>query len=680
MKSAVGFCTDNRNLRSIINGQLSNLRSGTCIVDMAHDAQMVGLLVPRDPSSQQDCSMADGCVLIEPMTSSTSSFAFAVATLLLLGATGSLLGCGDANELEPQATASGGDQGTGGDATGGDATGGDAAGGDATGGDATGGGGGTGGGGSFTPKSLLVALDGVRPDALGHADTPNIDALIDGSWQAGYRGTYSHVAQNLYDADTVSGPNHCAIMTGATGAQHGVSSNSDVGSGDFVSYPHYLQLLEQHDPTLSTAYLFTWGTDSLIPSGADYIKDSDDQANVARIVAMIDGSLDDPQGDDGTSWTAGTDPDAIFMFFDDPDHAGHSYGFSLEVPEYIAALEVLDTQLGQILDAIAARPSFEDEDWQIVITSDHGGYETGHGGGGAPKHTIPFLVSSRAAMQPAVAPVTEIIDAVPTVLDHMGVAIPSSLDGKVLAQSTAPAPPASIHRQLAAYYRFDGDLSDASGMALHGDVGAQSDVTPVAQSSGGKFGGYLSISDSGGGASQASYVTLLEPGEIDLTESLTVTAWFRSHGLQSGDPVIVGNKDWVSGGNPGWLLLANEGEDNSFGTNYASTVGDRIDLEDIAYTDTGWWFLAAVFDAQGVATLYAGNDAGQLHWIALDARDVGPLSSTMPINVGQDGTGSYGHNLGGDVDDLALWERALNPSEISSLYADGTGAELASLP
>ena len=144
--------------------------------------------------------------------------------------------------------------------------------------------------------------------------------------------------------------------------------------------------------------------------------------------------------------------------------------------------------------------------------------------------------------------------------------------------------------------------------------------------------------------------------------------------------MIVGNKDWVSGGNPGWLLLANEGEDNSFGTNYASTVGDRIDLEDIAYTDTGWWFLAAVFDAQGVATLYAGNDAGQLHWIALDARDVGPLSSTMPINVGQDGTGSYGHNLGGDVDDLALWERALNPSEISSLYADGTGAELASLP
>ena len=52
-----------------------------------------------------------------------------------------------------------------------------------------------------TPKSLMIALDGVRPDTLAHARTPRMDALIDGSWQAGYQGAYTDVAlENAFKA------------------------------------------------------------------------------------------------------------------------------------------------------------------------------------------------------------------------------------------------------------------------------------------------------------------------------------------------------------------------------------------------------------------------------------------------------------------------------------------------
>ena len=88
-----------------------------------------------------------------------------------------------------------------------------------------------------TPKSLVIALDGVRPDALAYAPTPRIDALIQGTWQPGYRGAYAPDAQNLYDATTVSGPNHTAIMTGANGGQDGVTGNGDVAGGNFSTYP-----------------------------------------------------------------------------------------------------------------------------------------------------------------------------------------------------------------------------------------------------------------------------------------------------------------------------------------------------------------------------------------------------------------------------------------------------------
>ena len=48
------------------------------------------------------------------------------------------------------------------------------------------------------------------------------------------------------------------------------------------------------------------------------------------------------------------------------------------------------------------------------------------------------------------------------------------------------------------------------------------------------------------------------------------------------------------------------------------------------------------------------------------------LNSGLPLNLGQDGTGSYAHNLSGDIDDLAIWSRALTFDEIHAIYAAGT--------
>ena len=51
------------------------------------------------------------------------------------------------------------------------------------------------------------------------------------------------------------------------------------------------------------------------------------------------------------------------------DAAGHRHGFSLDVPEYLDAIQHFDRCLGRLLDAVAQR----DEDWLLAITTDHGG-------------------------------------------------------------------------------------------------------------------------------------------------------------------------------------------------------------------------------------------------------------------------------------------------------------------
>ena len=527
-----------------------------------------------------------------------------------------------------------------------------------------------------TPKSLVLALDGLRPDALAYAETPHIDALIAGTWLPGYQGAYSPVAQSLTDANTISGPNHVAIMTGATGAQHGVRRNWDVFRGYHRDYPHYMKRLEAASPASQTAYLFTWKNDAKIPSGADFIYDGEDIDNVARAASILAGDHGDEAGLNQTRWVKGGDIDALFLFLDNPDFAGHAEGFEPSIPAYVDAITRVDAQVGVLLDAIKARPTVERERWQVVLTSDHGGYHTHHGGNIAVTHTIPFLVVSPDVRQGLLPDVIRNVDVVPTVLTHMGVGFPSKLTGTPRGTVVNVPQPVALADGLAAYYRFDGDLRDSGGGGLDARVGEAAHVAPTLASSGGKFGGYVSIQDPGGGKAKASYLTLGKPAALEMTEgqAFTVSVWFRAHGHQGGDPVILGNQDWSWGDNPGWSLLANTGKNHAFGANLASGEGARVKLGYVDYQDTGWWFLALVVDPQGLATMYAGDSEGVLRWMALETTGLTTLSSGTPIHIGQDGTGGYGHNLAGDLDDLAIWRRALSMAEVEALYQVGQGA------
>ena len=107
---------------------------------------------------------------------------------------------------------------------------------------------------------------------------------------------------------------------------------------------------------------------------------------------------------------------------------------------------------------------------------------------------------------------------------------------------------------------------------------------------------------------------------------------------------------------------------------FASGGDARVDLEDVDYSDTQWWFLAVTYDPMGLAMMMTGDAAGVMRWMALETAAVGTLTSIYPLHLGQDGTGTYAHNLAADIDDLAIWRRALSMDELHALYASGQGA------
>ncbi len=90
--------------------------------------------------------------------------------------------------------------------------------------------------------------------------------------------------------------------------------------------------------------------------------------------------------------------DATVVYYADPDIAGHTNGFTNDNPGYYGEIVQFDRYVGDLMDAINAPPSRANEEWLIVSTSDHGGFETWHGGEHLSERNV-FVVVARDDME-----------------------------------------------------------------------------------------------------------------------------------------------------------------------------------------------------------------------------------------------------------------------------------------
>jgi hypothetical protein len=269
-------------------------------------------------------------------------------------------------------------------------------------------------------KVLIIGVDGMRPDAMLAANTPTFDALI-------ANGAFS--TQCFAEDITISGPCWSSILTGVHRAKHGVNDNSFT-SPNYSTYPHFFQRLQQSCDA-STVSIAQWApiNTQICQANADVSLTGVPGASVAA--ACIE-----------QLQTA--DPDVLFLHFDDVDHAGHASGFSPTIPEYLAAIEGVDALVGQVIAAIDARSTAAQEDWLIIVTSDHGGTPDRTHGRNIPEHRLtPLIVSGDStAAGTTIAPAPEIVDVPATVMHFLGLPINPSWgwDGEPVGLNMAASP------------------------------------------------------------------------------------------------------------------------------------------------------------------------------------------------------------------------------------------------
>ncbi|OJV50891.1 MAG: hypothetical protein BGO31_10475 [Bacteroidetes bacterium 43-16] len=218
------------------------------------------------------------------------------------------------------------------------------------------------------PKVLFIGIDGVRSDALQQANTPNIDTLM---------------ANGLYTFDswhcgaTSSGASWSTMLTGVWEAKHQVTNNSYTNP-NYANYPYFPKRAKECLPNLKAVQIITW----------DPMNDPTNSNNTAGYVfnSGFNQSIDAGTHGQGAVTAAAkiqlNDPnlDILFIHYDETDAAGHSSGFNPNNPQYMNAIQTVDQEIGEVLAKLYQRPTYAQEDWLIMLTTDHGGIGTTHGG------------------------------------------------------------------------------------------------------------------------------------------------------------------------------------------------------------------------------------------------------------------------------------------------------------
>lgn len=275
-------------------------------------------------------------------------------------------------------------------------------------------------------KVLIIGTDGTRLDAVEKAKTPNLDRLIENGTL--FRGTRILDAGRKTKPDTVSGPGWSNIYTGVWPDKHGVMDNKFQGS-HYDEFPCFFVRLKEARPEAKTANFSSWDPiHQRIVAGADVSRDFllDDKGD------WVEADVESTQA--CVEYLRTEDPTAVVLYLGQVDETGHKHGFHPNVPEYIAAIERMDGHVGEAVAAIQSRKTFADEDWLVIVGTDHGGRGLNHGGGHEFEEiTQTFLIVSGpdAARGESTDPTGQ-VDIVATALTHLGVPLKPEwkLDGK----------------------------------------------------------------------------------------------------------------------------------------------------------------------------------------------------------------------------------------------------------
>lgn len=227
-------------------------------------------------------------------------------------------------------------------------------------------------------KAVIIGYDGCRADILREKqENGAVSYLLEngGSNVLTFCGGVNYPQENTQDTSTA--PGWCSIATGEWADIHGITGNDITKTVE----PKTLMTSLVEDGTIDSSSFITKWKGHFSRDNATYLAEKDYcEKNKLDVEFELRSDNEDVHTGAMEEIKITNCSDFVFIIYEDTDSAGHDFGFSYNNPVYKDAFKTENAYGYEVIKAIEARETYDSEDWLIIVTSDHGGVGTGHGG------------------------------------------------------------------------------------------------------------------------------------------------------------------------------------------------------------------------------------------------------------------------------------------------------------
>jgi len=284
-------------------------------------------------------------------------------------------------------------------------------------------------------KAVFIIIDGVPADIIERLDLPGIKAIADSSgyaraYQGGVKDTYSQTP-------TISSPGYNNLLTGVWANKHNVVDN-DIEAPNY-NYWNLFRLLEVKSSRYRTAVFSTWQENR-----TRLIGEEQEEAGDIRLDHSVDGlehdtitfphdtsrvfirKIDDAVTLEAVNYIRESGPDLTWIYLEFTDDMGHKFGDS---PQMDAAVIHADSLIHTVWDAVQDRQGMFQEDWLVVVTTDHGrDARTGRDHGGqSDRERTTWIATNSKNLNSRFTQNPGVVDIFPSICNHIGVAVPEKV-------------------------------------------------------------------------------------------------------------------------------------------------------------------------------------------------------------------------------------------------------------
>lgn len=285
-----------------------------------------------------------------------------------------------------------------------------------------------------TKKVVYIIIDGVPADQIERLHTP---AIFDIASKGAYARAYTGGEIGGYSqTPTISAIGYTNLLTATWLNKHNVDGNDNLKPN--YNYWSIFRIAKEQPHSVKTGIYSSW-TDNrtvLIGEGKeetgnlkiDYVYDGYDLdknrfPHKEKHLHVFD--YDEQVSKDAAESIRKDAPDLSWVYLWYTDDAGHIEGNGEYFDSYVRKA---DEQVARVWEAVKYREKHFDEEWMVIVTTDHGREENGHGHGGQSERERTTWISTNIPVNSHFADSNlAITDIAPSISRYLDFEIPSAV-------------------------------------------------------------------------------------------------------------------------------------------------------------------------------------------------------------------------------------------------------------